>query len=285
MRWIGVWCAYLLVMLLPLVANGQSNEDNTEVTVNYVYAAQLGIGGYDVGGLDVQVFTLPLSKTFELDQRTEVRGGERAWMLKVSAPVNLGLYEFSGVDSDGTQISADQQTLAIIPGVELQVPVTRTWTLKPFVNAGLGHGLTSGSQAAYIYSVGGRSLVEWPAGDYTLMLGNGLIYAGNAVFGDSVEDYVAVETGLGVRRATGFEMWGVEPEVGVYGIHYYYPKALVFQRFRQSPLTVENQFEFAMTVGSATPFEIGPISDPRIGVGYIFGDGLEVLRISFGFPF
>ena len=27
------------------------------------------------------------------------------------------------------------------------------------------------------------------------------------------------------------------------------------------------------------------VENPRIGSGYIFDDGLEVLRISFGFPF
>ncbi len=275
----------VLAVVWPLMAHAQSGEDNTEVTVNYVYATQLGIGGYEVGGLDVQVFTLPLSKTFELDRRTDVGDGERPWKLKVKVPVSLGLYEFSGTDTDDSALSANVETLAVIPGVELQIPMTQQWTLKPFVDAGLGHGLSSDGRAAYIYTVGGRSLVEWPVGDYTLMLGNGLIYAGNAAFGDRVEDYTVIETGFGARRPVGFEIWDIEPEIGVYGIHYYYPEPLVFKRFLQAPLEVRNQFELAMTVGSATPFELGPITDPRIGIGYIFGDDLEVLRISFGFPF
>ena len=64
------------------------------------------------------------------------------------------------------------------------------------------------------------------------------------------------------------------------------PRPWFFERFRQTPLDRQRtRLELAVTVGSATPFELGPITDPRIGVGYIFGDGLEVLRISFGFPF
>jgi len=271
--------------IIPPTAHAQLDEDNTEVTVNYVYATQLGIGGYEVGGLDVQVFTLPLSQTFDLGPDDTLGDGKRPWRLKVSAPINLGIYEFSATDTDGSTVSDDLQTLAVIPGVELQIPMSETWTLKPFVDAGLGRGLESDSRFAYIYTVGAKSIYEHPVGDYTLMLGNGLIYAGNAAFGDDVEDYSVIETGLGVRHPVGFDVWGFEPDLGVYGIYYYYPKALQFLRYRQTPLLVENQFEIAMSIGSTEPFELGPFTNPRVGVGYIFGDGLEVLRINFGFPF
>jgi len=275
----------VLALVWPVAAEAQLDEDNTEVTVNYVYAAQLGIGGYEVGGLDVQVFTLPLSETFDLDQEDFPSRSGRPWQLKVRAPINLGIYEFSATDTDGTLIEDDLQTLAVIPGVELQIPMAEQWTLKPCVDLGLGRGLNSDSRFAYIYTVGAKSLYEEPVGDYTLMLGNGFIYAGNAAFGDDVEDYSVIETGLGVRRPAGFELWGFEPDLGVYGIYYYYPKPLRFLRFLEPPLYVRNQFEIAMSIGSAEPFELGPFTDPRIGIGYIFGDGLEVLRINFGFPF
>jgi hypothetical protein len=275
----------VLASILPAAVLAQTDEDNTEVTVNYVYAAQLGIGGYEVGGLKVEVYTLPLSQTFDLDPDDTPGDGGRPWRLKVKAPVNLGLYDFSGTDTDGSPVTASVQTLAVIPGLELQIPMSDSWTLKPFVDAGLGRNLASDGHFAYIYTVGAKSLVEQPWNDYTLMLGNGVFLAGNGTFGDSVEDYSAIETGLGIRRAVGFDMWGIEPDLGVYGIYYYYPEALEFQRYRQSTLKVRNQFEIAMSLGSADSFEIGPFANPRIGVGYIFGDGLEVLRINFGFPF
>jgi hypothetical protein len=269
----------------PATTLPQLDEDNTEVTVNYVYAAQLGIGGYEVGGLDVRVFTLPLSKTFDLDRDDTPGDSERPWRLKVRAPINLGVYEFSATDTDGSTVSDDLKTLAVIPGVEVQIPMAPRWTLKPFVDAGIGRGLESDGRFAYIYTVGAKSVYEHPVGDYTLMLGNGLIYAGNAAFGHDVEDYSVIETGLGVRRPVGFDISGFEPDLDVYGIYYYYPKALQFPRFREAPLQVKNQVEIAMSVGSAEPFELGPFIDPRIGISYIFGDGLEVLRINFGFPF
>ena len=59
----------------------------------------------------------------------------------------------------------------------------------------------------------------------------------------------------------------------------------MFSRFRDEPLKVDNQFEFGATLGSATPWELLSISNPRIGASYTFGDDLEVFRVNFGFPF
>jgi hypothetical protein len=51
------------------------------------------------------------------------------------------------------------------------------------------------------------------------------------------------------------------------------------------PLEVSNQFEFGISVGSATPFKLWILENPRIGVSYRFGDGLTGVRVNFGFPF
>lgn len=271
------------VVLISMESNAQgssqSDDANREVTVNYVYAAQLGIGGYEVGGLDVKVFTLPLAYTFDLDN-------PQGWRLKVKAPINLGLYEFNGTEEDGTAVSVDQQTLALIPGLELQVPVTDYWTLKPFGNLGIGRGLKLERRYAYLYSIGLNSLIELPWREYKFSIGNGVVYAGNETFdGDQKEDYSAIQTGLDVRRSLGFDIEGITPDLGVFVIHRYYPRPLEFQRFLQPALTVRNQLEVGFSIGSVSPFEMLWVTNPRIGASYITGDGLEVFQINFGFPF
>jgi hypothetical protein len=75
------------------------------------------------------------------------------------------------------------------------------------------------------------------------------------------------------------------PEVGIYFIHYYFPDPLLFSRLRDVPLEVNNQFEFGLTLGSATPWDFLKISNPQIGASYIFGDNLDAFRLNFGFPF
>ncbi len=76
---VGVVAVLVAVLAVPAMpAHAQLDDDNRDVTVNYVYAAQIGIGGYEVGGLKVQVFTLPLSHTFDLDPDDTLGDGEAA---------------------------------------------------------------------------------------------------------------------------------------------------------------------------------------------------------------
>jgi len=281
-----------------------SGQDNTKVSVNYVYASQLGIGSYDIGGLSVDVFTLPLALTLPLDSTFGLAppvDNAEDWRIRFKLAPSCGSFYFKAKDADFGKIKIRQHTAALTPGVELIAPVNHMWSLKPFADVGAGKivassGDGSGDENAFItYTTGLRSLVEVPAGDYSFALGNGVIFAGNEEFGEGGDAYWAIETGVQVRRTLGFslanlgvddpDVAGVTPEAGLYFIHYYFPKSLEFSRFRDDPLEVSNQFEFGLTLGSATPWELLWIANPKIGVSYIFGDDLDVLRINFGFPF
>lgn len=60
---------------------------------------------------------------------------------------------------------------------------------------------------------------------------------------------------------------------------------LVFSRFLQPELKTTNQGGIGFSIGSATPFRLLGLSNPRIGAGFIFGGGLTVLHINFAFEF
>lgn len=268
----------LIALLSVAPARPQANDQNRTVTVDYAYAAQIGIGGYDLAGLSVNIFTLPLVTTLDV-------GPSKAWQLKLKAPINVGVHDFAATDTDGTRISLHQQTLTLIPGLDLQIPVTEQWRLNPLANFGLGWVLQSGA-SAYIYSAGVKSALTLQHEPVRLTLGNAVAAAGDAALGGhDREDYVAIETGLELRRRLGIEFAGLVPDLGLYAIDYYYPKALVFTRFLQAPLRVSNQFEVGLTLGSAEPFTVCTFRNPRLGIGYVFGGGLSVIRARFGFPF
>lgn len=274
--------AALALAVSPPRARAQSpapSAANRTVGVNYVYAADLGFGGYSLAGLSANVYTLPLSHAFPVGP-----GGR--WTLGLTLPVQLGLYRFRATDTDGTRIKIDQQSLAVVPAVELRVPVGRNVVLKPFASVGGGHvfGSTQGGADFFVYTVGVRSVARWQAGRYTLSLGNGVLYAGDAG-GGSGESYFAIETGFEVRRPLGFTVRGVEPDLGLYVADYYYPKPLRFSRFLRDPLKVDNQVEVGFSIGSARPLDVPLLKDARIGVGYVSGGGLSVWRVNFGFPF
>ena len=272
-------CVAVALSLLTKSTFAQTpNTANRTVRLNYVYAANLGFGGYTLAGLTANVFTLPLGYTFPV-------GPDDDWRLRLKLPVQLGLYQFRATDTNGARISIDQQSLAVLPGFELELPVTAQTKVTPFAEIGGARTFGAGSDSnTLIFTTGLRSVTQWHEGPYTLSLGNALIYSGDTSR-DYDESYLALENGFEVRRPLGFTVHGIEPDFGVYFADYYYPKSLSFSRFQHDPLKIKNQTEIGFSVGSAKPFDIAFLSNTRAGVSYVFGGGLSVWHVNFGFPF
>ena len=282
----GMFMAWLLGMSAALAQSqspGQSQPlglQNTRVNVNYVYAASLGFGGYSLGGLSANVYQLPLSYP--------VPGlPYDGWTLKLLLPIQVGLYDFNATVA-GQKLSVSQQSVTAVPGVELQIPINNWLVVKPFAQGGMGHTFGTGSDNpnAWVYLAGARSVAQWQTGAYTFSLGNAAIYAGDAAAGSGfAEHYVSLQIAAEVRRPLGFQIGRWTPDLGVFAAEYYYPAPLVFSRYLRSPLRIDNQNEIGFSVGVAEPFKLLSLANPRIGAGIVFGGGLEVYHINFGFPF
>lgn len=257
----------------------QTAETDT-VNLNYVYAANLGFGGYSLDGLTVNVYTLPLETSFE----NVLRPG---WTLKLLLPIQFGLYNFKA-DLGGQSVNITQQSLGAMPGAQLDIPVTSNFVAKPFAQAGMVHvfGTDDANPNDWVYMMGVRSVAEWHAGAYTFALGNGAVFAGDSTMGPGTSDnYVSLQVGGEVRRSLGFSIGNWTPDLGIYAVNYYYPEPLDFSRVFRPDLQVHNQDEIGLTLGSAKPLSLLWLSDPRVGVSYIFGDGLNGWNVNFGFPF
>src|SRR4051812_45147836 len=76
-----------LVGALAAPGGAQTPPNEINVSVNYVYAAQLGFGSYHVGGLSVSVYSLPVEYT--------LRDVLLDWRLKVGLPLLYGTYDFN----------------------------------------------------------------------------------------------------------------------------------------------------------------------------------------------
>ncbi len=237
------------------VVKAQPAPQNTTVNVNYVYAASLGFGGYSIGGLSANVYTLPLSRDAH---DLPVDGWPvDGWAIKLLLPIQLGLYDFHAT-VDGQRLSLSQQSLTLVPGAELQIPITDRFVVKPFAQAGPGHSFGTGSANpnAWVYLTGVRSVAQWQSGDYTFSLGNGVIYAGDNVIGPGFgEHYVALQVAGEVRRPVGFKIGDVVPDVGLFAAEYYYPAPLQFSRYLHNPLQISNQNEIGFSARLGRAFQ------------------------------
>jgi len=198
----------------------------------------------------------------------------------------------------GPKLTASQDFVFVLPQAELQMPLRRGWTVKPYVAAGLGRTLNGsvaieGQPGGHVdegfialYAAGISNLFEVPVQDFLLSFGTKLAGAGDALIGQSEsEGYGTLQNGLEVRHPIGWRVQGLVPDVGVSFLHYSFFPSAKFSLPGQGPLEVSHQFEFGVSVGSATPARLWIFENPRIGVSYRFGDGLTGVRGTFGFPF
>jgi len=304
---VPAWVALGLVLALALPAGAQPDAPGRQidVAVNYVYAAQLGFGTYRVGGLDVNVYSIPLTYT--------LRDVLLDWRLRIELPILYGAYSFrksvrvEDLDDLRVRVLADQRTLSAEPKLKLEIPILEPWTVS--LIGAWGFGSTFDTEVRYrrpdgstlrdrqaerdvwyfTYQVGVSSLVQHRVDRLTLGLGNAFIYAGteNLESTPSAQAYGALETGVEARHPLGFDVGGYSPDASLFFIWYWFTPDLEFSRVEQRSLRVGEVYEVGVSVGAdaGTPFDIPVLGNPRLGVSYRVGNDLDAVRVNFGFPF
>ena len=218
----GGWLGLGLVLLGALTgppqdAAAQADRRQLEVQVNLPYAVQFGFGSYDVGGLSVNVFRVPVPHTFALGPEAE------AWRLVLTGYPGYGHFAFE-TRVFGPKITASEDLVFVLPQAELQMPLRRGWTVKPYVAAGLGWTF-NGSVASEgqpggqlhvdegflaLYAAGISNLFEVPVQDFLLSFGTKL--AGAVAIGQSGgQGFGTLQNSLEVRHPLRFRVKGFGP--------------------------------------------------------------------------
>jgi hypothetical protein len=237
-----------------------------------------GTGVYRSGDRTVSVLQIPFSHDLQLRN-------EEQWGLKLTAPVTFGSYDFRFDQLAGGTVPHSLNTMSVFPGVELDVPVTSNWTVKPYVNAGYAWGL-SGSQSATLYSAGMKSVVALPIGrDSELSLGNQLTMAGYKPSGGVNQPLGLFVAGLNLEIPTRFQLFEHETKVGYHFIYYYYFSRLRFPRSDNADNKISEEGEFAISLATTTPISLKLFDLDRIGLAFRAGGGVQAVRLFFSLPY
>jgi hypothetical protein len=275
--------ARLACLLTLLAAPGAGAQDmlrtGEEQVVNYAFATELGSGIYDLSGRTLQIYRLPFGYTF-----TEPADGRPGFELTL--PVTFGLLDFKPRDVLDTGLPENLDTLSFVPGVELDFQLGADWHVLPFAEIGKSWEL-HGDADATVYSLGLHTAKTWRADWIDVRFDLGATYT--AVEPDhaplEADDLMLVEVGVEARHALNRAIAGHALDWGVYVL------GQAFVNKPEEPLDKTQaeaspfQFELGMTLGTRAEVVIWHIPIPRIGVGYRFGEDLDVWRIVFGAPF
>ncbi len=269
---------FISIILFPAKGYSVSPEDLISSQINYAYANYLGTGIYTAADRDVQVYHLPFRYTIR--ETSQDKGG-----LRIRLPVTIGFIDFDLPDVIDPNLPSKFETLTFVPGIQYIHQVNDKWSLSPFIDFGFGYDFETNNNA-YVYGAGVNSLFIFKYESFNLEIYNEFLFAGNTTEIDDVRnEFSRFQTGINFQFPLDFKAWGRDPAVSVYYLNYIYFNRLEFIRYLNDPIEIAVQNEVGITFDTSPDMKLVGIPFSRIGLGYRFGNNIDVVRLVFGIPF
>jgi hypothetical protein len=267
--------AFLLTLILkaPERALGQvPGFGSTGNLYHWAYSPAFGTGAYQIG--DEETYVITFKPRIKLRETENQRFG-----FNVRLPVSIGLQTINP-DVLNIQTLPDHfTTISFVPGVEFYVPLTGRWMLKAFGNAGWGSEV-SGDESAWIYFGGVDSRYTFGWGQAELNLLNGLQWYGytpNPGDSDAFGRFLVgleADYPLGKTRFRGQQLL-IRPHI----LYYWYFNELDFRVFLEQPVSINQEVELALSVGTKKLNQFWLLWLDRLGIGYRFSEDSQGIRL------
>ena len=269
---------FFFIILFPGKSYSVSPEDIVDSQVNYAYANYLGTGFYTAADRAVQVYHLPFGYTLH-DANIDKSG------LRLRFPVTIGFLDFDLPDAIDPNLPSKIETLTFVPGIQYMHQVNDRWSLSPFIDLGIGHDFETDNNA-YVYGAGVNSLLVFRYTSFNLEIYNEFLFAGNTTDVNNVRnEFSRFQTGINFQFPLKRKAWDRNSAVSVYYLNYLYFNRLEFFRYLNDPIEVAVQNEVGITFDASPDMKLLGIPFSRVGLGYRFGNKVNVVRLVFGIPF
>jgi hypothetical protein len=229
----------------------------------------------DVQAEVIQLYRLPLS--FQLRNLDK-----HPWGLKITFPVSLTSLQIEGASSLVSFVRK-LRLAAIIPGLEVEIPVGPRTMVRPFGEVGIGRG-SGRSSTEVMYGAGVRARTARQLRALHLTYGGSVAGRKAPSSADSYDEYATFEAGVDAQLPLGFRVRSNPARGGVYVIGRGFD-GLEMERSSQPPLVVRGQIEVGASFSTAPDLRIWKIRLPWLAGGYQFGDTVSGVRFYLQFPF
>ncbi len=255
-------------------------DDDPDELLNYSFGVWVGSGVYRVKSADKRfaVLRIPAAYTLREAQHAQDRFVDRLG-FRLLIPAVLAV-------QDETDTNFTFGAAAVVPGLEVQVPVNKYWTLKPFGQIGAGKD-TAGGDLTYIYGGGARSLISFPWRKFNFGIGNSVILARDrdATNGDT-NGFSMLEAGLDVTHPIGFTFQDYELNAGLFFVVSRFFNRVDFLEDGGDTERVNRIYTAGLTIGTRESVSIWKFDVDRVGIDYRWGNaGLRGIGFNLGFPF
>ena len=257
----------------------RADDDPGDLT-NYSFAVWIGSGVYKVTSADKRFAVLRAPFAYTL---RNAHYDKAAFLNKLG--FRLLLPALVAIE-DETDTDFTFGTAAFVPGLEVQIPVNKYWTLKPFGQFGAGKD-TAGGVLQYIYGGGARSLISFPWKKFTFEIGNSIILAEDRDSASNQSNgFSMLEAGLDVSHPIGLSFRNRALDAGIFFVVSRFFNRVDFLEDGGETERVNRLYTIGVTLGTHEPVSIWKIDFDRVGIDYRWGNaGFRGIGFNMGFPF
>jgi len=253
--------------------------------VHWAVGAFFGTGWYQVDD-NRSVFVLRIPPRQALSRASLDEDGNRHLGIEIQYPVSLGLNK---LDEAPDFIEFDNYaTISFTPGVQVEIPVDRKWSLRPYVHLGYGWEAETQEGAAIWYG-GIKSRYRLRDGRFRWSLLNGLFFAGYKPEFENRGQYGAVMGGLEFSQPLGSVRLNDDPLYLNWHVTYnWFFDELSFHVDRDRVESFRDQWEFGVALGKRdTPINIWFMKFQQIGLGFRWSSNgnFNAITLNFRSPF
>ena len=257
----------------------QQQITNEATLINWWYSATFGTGFYKIGPAVATVVRFPFS------YRVQTMESDRLG-INLLAPVSVAAYHLNLQELNQLNLREDVAAASILPGAEIEIPMTERWRLKPYAQAGIGSEFTDVPLVAYMYTAGVKSLYNFPGNDYRVSLGNALFVAGYRVRDGSDQQGIgSFQIGFNVETPWTFELFDRTTYFNAHVIGTSYFSRIAFANPEPGRLVVQYEYQLGFSFRIGRPVSFMGFGADTLGLGFRFAKNVRGLSLYTEFPF
>jgi len=262
--------------------------DETPAPIPWAYSAYFGTGVYEFEDGETS-YIIRAAPSWRIREGSLDEQGRRTIGWRIRVPIAFGLHEFDTSELVAAVKLDNVSTITAVPGVEVDIPMTQRWTLRPFGAFGYGTQI-GGDSSAWVYWAGLKSRVTFSADGFDWAIVNALTYSG----------YTDGKGASGVRTSsrvlpllTAFEFdRPIEKKIGGEPVHLYWTfgytdylanEPLLLGSFVTS-VHIDDEWEVGMAFSRGKePLKLWRFRWDRVGLAYRFSSDRRFQGISLSF--
>lgn len=255
--------------------------DDPARQVHWAMGAFFGTGWYQVEeNRSMYIFRVPPRQI--LREPVLGKDGRRTLGIQIQYPLTFGLHDLKDIpdflDFD------NYATISFTPGIQLEVPVTDKWDLKPYINLGWGIE-TNSSESAWIYYGGIRSRYRLGDGRFNWSLLNGAYFAGYKPEFEDRGKFGSVMAGLEFEQPLANLLTNRDDLFLNWQVTYnYFFDLLNFHYDDDSVESINDQWELGLALGKGDKrFKLWIFSFEQFGLSYKWSSNRRYRAITLNF--